>query len=126
MNTIIIILVVAAGIIALLLIAALFMKKVHYVNREIIIKAPAQKVFDFLKLLKNQEQFNKWATMGKDREIETIGTDGEVGFVYKWKGDKNAGEGEKEIINIVDGKRVETEIRFVRPMKVSANVIFEV
>jgi hypothetical protein len=59
MNTIITILLVPAGIIALLLLIALFMKKVHYVSREIIINAPAQKVYDFLKLLKNQEQFNK-------------------------------------------------------------------
>ena len=65
MNTLITILLVVAGIIALLLIAALFMKKEHYVNREIIINAPRQKVFDFLKLLKNQDQFNKWATADK-------------------------------------------------------------
>jgi hypothetical protein len=40
MNTIITILFVVAGIIALLLIIALFMKREHYVNREIIINAP--------------------------------------------------------------------------------------
>ena len=59
MNIIITILFVLVGIIALLLIITLFMKKEHYVNREIIINAPRQKVFDFLKLLKNQDQFNK-------------------------------------------------------------------
>jgi len=47
MNTIITILLVVAGIIALLLIIALFMKKQHSVNREIIINAPRQKVFDY-------------------------------------------------------------------------------
>jgi len=39
MNTIITILLVLAGIIALLLIIALFMKREHYVKREIIINA---------------------------------------------------------------------------------------
>jgi hypothetical protein len=61
MNIIVAILLVVAGIIALLLFIALFMKKEHYVKREIIINAPLQKVFDFLRLLKNQEKFNKWA-----------------------------------------------------------------
>ncbi len=28
-------------------------------------------------------------------------------------------------MNIVEGKRIETEIRFVKPMRVSASVIFE-
>ena len=88
MNIIIIILLVLAGIIALLLIIALFMKREHYVNREIIINAPLQKVFDFLKLLKNQDQFNKWARVDKDRKEETKGTDGTVGFIYSWSGNK--------------------------------------
>lgn len=125
MNIIIIILLVITGIIALLLILALFMKKKHYVNREIIINAPRQKVFDFLKLLKNQDQFNKWAKTDEDRKEETKGTDGTVGFIYSWSGNKSAGQGEKEIISIVEGKRIETEIRFVKPMRVSASAIFE-
>src|SRR6478752_119964 len=120
MSILITILLVLAGIIALLLILALFMKKQHYAKRDIIIDAPQQKVFDFLRLVKNQELFNKWATIGGERKIETKGTDGEVGFVYSWSGDKKAGEGEKEIINIVEGKSIETEIRFVKPIRTSA------
>lgn len=109
MNIAVTILLVVAGITALLLIVALFMKKKHYVRREIVINAPRQKVFDFLKLLKNQDQFNKWAKADKDRKEETKGTDGTVGFIYSWSGNKSAGQGEKEIINIVEGQKIETE-----------------
>ena len=125
MNIIITILLVVAGIIALLLIIALFMKKQHYVNREIIINAPLKKVFDFLKLLKNQDKFNKWAKTDQDRKEEFKGTDGTVGFIYAWRGNKGAGEGEKEITNIIEGKRIEMEIRFVKPMITSAHIIME-
>jgi hypothetical protein len=125
MNILIIILLVVVGIIAFLLIIALFMRKEHYVNREIIINAPRQKVFDFLKLLKNQDKFNKWAKADPDRKWEYKGTDGTVGFVISWSGNKNAGEGEKEIMDIIEGQRIETQIRFVRPMKTVANVIME-
>ncbi len=107
MNIITTILLILAGIIALLLIIALFMKKVHYVNREIIINAPLPKVFDFLKLLKNQELFNKWATADKLNRKETFtGTDGTVGYIYSWSGNKSAGQGEKEIIDIGEGKKL--------------------
>ncbi|MES2332349.1 MAG: SRPBCC family protein [Bacteroidota bacterium] len=123
MNTIITILLVLAGIIALLLVIALFMKKDHYVIREIIINAPRQKVFDYVKLLKNQDEFNTNAMAGADRKKEFKGTDGTVGYIYAWSGNKDAGEGEKEITNIIEGKRIEMEIRFVKPMKVSANII---
>ena len=125
MNTLITILVAVAGIIALLLIMALFMKREHYVKREITINAPRQKVFDFLKLLKNQDKFNKWAKADPDRNWEYKGTDGTVGFIIAWNGNKNVGEGEKEIISIIEGKRIETQIRFVSPMATVANVIME-
>jgi uncharacterized protein YndB with AHSA1/START domain len=125
MNIIITILLVLAAIIALLLLIALFMKKEHYVRREIVINAPLQKVFDFLRLLKNQEQFNKWAKTDPNRKWEFKGTDGTVGFIIAWKGNKDAGEGEKEIMNIVEGKKIETQIRFVKPMRVTADVNME-
>lgn len=125
MNIVITILLIVAGIVALLLIVALFMKKQHYVKREIIINAPVQKVFDFLRLLKNQEQFNKWTKVDENRKEEFKGTDGTVGYIYSWSGNKSAGQGEKEIMNIVEGKQIETEIRFVKPMRTSATITFE-
>ena len=125
MTTFITILLVATGVIALLLIVALFMRKELYVKRDVVIGAPRQKVFDFLKLLRNQDQFNKWARADPDRRWEYKGTDGTVGFTISWNGNKKAGEGAKEIMKIVDGKRIETQIRFVRPMTATADVIFE-
>ncbi len=125
MNTIITILLVLAGIIAFLLIIALLMKKEHYVKREIIINAPSQKVFDYIKLLKNQDEFNTGAMEDPNRKREFIGTDGTVGYIYKWSGNKDAGEGEKEIKKIMEGKGVEMEIRFVKPMAATASIIME-
>ena len=125
MNAIITVLLILAGLLVLLLIIALFMKRQHYVKREIIINAPLQKVFDYLKLLKNQDEFNKHAMAGSDRKREFKGTDGTVGYIYAWSGNKDAGEGEKEIKNIIEGKRIETEIRFVKPMTVTASIIME-
>ncbi|MBK8517186.1 MAG: SRPBCC family protein [Saprospiraceae bacterium] len=125
MNIAITILLGIVGFIALLLIIALFLKKEHYVKREIVINAPTQKVFDFLKLLKNQDKFNKWAKTDPNRKWEYKGTDGTVGFIIAWNGNKNAGEGEKEIMNLIEGKRIETQIRFVKPMSMTADVIME-
>ena len=125
MNIIITVLLVLAGIIALLLVIALFMKREHYVKREIIIDAPRQKIFDYIKLLKNQDEFNKHAMAAPDRNREFKGTDGTVGYIYAWSGDKNAGEGEKEIKSIIEGKSIEAEIRFVKPMAATASIIME-
>ena len=125
MTIFITILIILAGIISFLLIIGLFMKKEHYVKCEIVINAPRQKVFDYVKLLKNQDQFNIHAKADPDRKEEFKGTDGTPGFIISWSGNKNAGEGEKEIKNIVEGKRIEMEIRFVKPMTTSASIIME-
>lgn len=113
------------GLIALLLIIALFLKKQHYVKREIVINVPQEKAFNFLRFVGNQDKFNKWARTDPDRKVETTGNDGEVGYIYSWSGNKDAGQGAKEIKNIIDGKRIETEIRFIKPMQVTARMIME-
>jgi hypothetical protein len=115
MNILITILTVIAGIVALLLIIALFSKKGYNTYREIVINVPIQTAFDYLKQIKNQDNFNKWIMVDPDMKKEFKGTDGNVGFIYAWNGNKEAGEGEQEIKAITEGKNIEMEIRFVRP-----------
>jgi hypothetical protein len=114
-----VILIVLSSVIALITIIPLFMRKVHHVERGITINVPAQKAFDYLKLIGNHDKFNKWAKAGERKE-EFKGTDGTKGYIYSWSGNKDAGEGEKEIKNIIEGKLIETEIRFVKPFKAVA------
>lgn len=125
MNILITILLVLAGIIALFFIIGIFTKKEHYVKCEIIINAPLQKVFDYAKLLKNQDEWNKNAKGDPDKKEEFKGTDGTAGFIISFSGNKNVGEGQKEIMNIIEGKRIETEMRFVKPMSFTASLIMD-
>ena len=112
-------------LILVVLIIGFWMKREHNVCCEISINAPLQKVFDYLKIIKHQEEFNKYAKADPNRKEEFKGVDGTVGYIYSWGGNKNTGCGEKEIIKIIEGKRIETEIRFVKPMKTSATIIME-
>jgi hypothetical protein len=125
MHVILIIFLVLVVILTLVLILALFMKKEYSIKSEIVINAPRQKIFDFLKHLKNQDKFNKWAKADPNRVWEYRGIDGTVGFIIAWKGNKDAGEGEKEIINLIDGEIIETEIRFVKPMRITSRINLE-
>ncbi|WP_428327945.1 SRPBCC family protein [Mucilaginibacter sp.] len=120
-----IILYIIIGIVTLVFLAALFSKKNHYVKREIVIQAPLQKVFDYIRFLQNQESFNTNSMEDVTREKSFQGNDGTVGYIYAWKGNKDAGEGEKEILAIDADKSLEMEIRFVKPMKATARIIME-
>lgn len=104
------------GLIVLLLIIAAFSKKKYSVSTEITIKQPKQLVFDYLKLLKNQDNFSKWALMDPNMSKEYRGTDGTVGFVSAWDSNKkNVGKGEQEIRKIKEGEQIDFEIRFIKP-----------
>jgi hypothetical protein len=105
-------------IIILLLIIGFFSKKDYSVGRDIIINKPKAVVFDYLKFLKNQNKFNVWASMDPNMKSTFTGTDGTQGFISAWDSEnKNVGKGEQEILKIVDGERIDYEIRFLKPFK---------
>ena len=112
-----IVLYIILGIIALLLIMGLFISKEMNVKREIFIKKPVGEVFNYIKYLKNQQNYSKWASMDTDMKNEFRGTDGQPGFVNQWSGNKKVGEGEQEILSIEEGKNLVTELRFIKPFK---------
>lgn len=112
MHILIIVLLITACIIALVLIIGIFSRKDYKIEREIIIDAPLQKVFDFVKFIKNQDHFNKWLMGDPGMEKIFKGTDGTIGFIYEWHSKKGS-DGEQEIKEIIDGKNITTEIRFI-------------
>jgi uncharacterized protein YxeA len=114
------ILFVIIGLIAVVLIAALFIKKNYNVEREITINKTKSEVFDYLKHLKNQDNYSKWVRTDPNMKRDFRGTDGTVGFVYAWDGNKQAGKGEQEIKNIVEGEKLDVEVRFEKPFKSTA------
>ena len=105
-------------LVVILLIVALFAKKDYDVEKEIVIDKPRQEVFNYIKFLKNQNNYSKWATMDPGMKKEYRGADGTVGFVSAWDSDqKEVGKGEQEIKKITDGKRIDYELRFIKPFE---------
>jgi hypothetical protein len=116
MRILVIILIAIVALIALLLIVALFVKKEYAIEREIVIDKPKQEVFDYIKFLKNQDNYSKWVMMDPSMKKDFTGTDGTVGFIYAWDStNKNAGKGAQEIKSIDNGNRLDIEIRFEKP-----------
>ncbi|WP_046370421.1 SRPBCC family protein [Flavihumibacter petaseus] len=111
---------ILAILIILVLIIALYSKRDYTVQREIVINQPVDKVFDYVRHLKNQDYFNKWVMRDPDMKKSFRGTDGTVGFVYGWDGNKQAGAGEQEIMSIDPNKQIGIVIRFERPFKAIA------
>lgn len=118
MKTLKTILIGLLSLIVLLLIIALFVKKDYGVVREITINKSNQEVFDYIKLLKNQDNFSRWATMDPNMKKSYTGTDGTVGFISAWESTNDeVGVGEQEIMKIVEGERIDFELRFIKPFE---------
>src|SRR5690606_9556882 len=100
------------GFIVLALILALFAPKQFDAEADVVIDRPAQEVFDYVKYLKNQENYAVWYKMDPAATRTYSGTDGTVGAAVAWDGEKT-GQGRQIITNIVNGQRIEYELFFM-------------
>lgn len=112
-----ILLYILAGVVVLVLLLALLAPKTYDVFRSIEIARPRGEVFEHLKYLKKQDEWSPWAKKDPNMKKSFTGTDGEVGCVSHWVGNKDVGEGEQELTKIVPGERIEGELRFLKPWK---------
>jgi hypothetical protein len=113
-----IILFIFIGIIALIFMSGVFMKKEYSISVSSVINKPQVEVFNYIKLLKNQEKYSKWVMADPNVMMTYTGKDGEVGFKAAWVSkDKNVGVGEQEIVDIIEGVGYKVEIRFEKPFK---------
>jgi len=113
-------------IVAIVLILAIIAPKTYDVFRTIEISKPKDEVFEYLKYLKKQDTWSPWAKKDPNMEKKFTGTDGEIGAINYWKGNKDVGEGEQEITKIIPGKRIEGELRFLKPWKSTSDCYFDV
>jgi uncharacterized protein YndB with AHSA1/START domain len=118
MKIIVTILLVFAGVIVLVLLIALFTKKEFSLQKQVTINKPKEEVFNYLKMIRNQEDYSVWVMKDPNIKIVYTGTDGTPGFTSSWQSeDKNVGVGEQEIKKIQEGESMEVEIRFKKPFE---------
>ena len=104
-------------VIAIPLVMALFIRRDYRIERSVVIHKPKEMVFDYVRLLKHQDDYSKWVMTDQKMKKWYKGTDGTEGFIYGWKGNSEAGEGEQEITKITPGEKIDIEVRFLRPFK---------
>lgn len=105
------------GITLFVLVLSMLAPKTYNVFRSIEIAKPRNEVFKYLKSLKKQDEWSPWAKKDPNMEKKFTGTDGEEGAISHWKGNKEVGEGEQEITKIIEGDRIDGELRFFKPWK---------
>ena len=117
---------ILAGVVLLLLVLYLLAPATYDVSRTTEVRRPPDDVFDYLKYLKNQDEWSPWGRKDPNMKKGFRGTDGTVGAVSTWEGNKQVGAGEQEITRIVAGQRIESVLRFLKPWKSTSDAYLEV
>ncbi|MBL4705238.1 MAG: SRPBCC family protein [Flavobacteriales bacterium] len=118
------------GIIALILIAAflitgLFVNGDIHIEREVSINKDKASVFNYIKFMEHQKEFSVWHKIDPDQVHIMKGTDGTVGAIHSWVSKNDSvGEGEQEIKSIIEGDRIDFELRFQKPDEMSCTAYF--
>jgi uncharacterized protein YndB with AHSA1/START domain len=116
MDIILTILGILAGIIVLLLVLALIAPKAYTIQRSIVINKPVHRVFEYVKYLRNQDNYSKWVMTDPNKRMTYRGTDGTVGYASAWDSDvKQAGKGEQTIEKIIEDERIDIRVVFIKP-----------
>lgn len=117
------ILVVLVAILSVAMTIAMFSKDKYTLKRVITIHKPKQEVFEYIRLLKNQNAYSKWLQMDKNTKIAYKGAaDGQAGSILAFDSENpKAGKGEWETVSLVNNERVNFELRFIAPFEFTAN-----
>ena len=104
---------ILAVVALILIIITIIAPKDYNIDRSIIIDRPYKVVFQYLKLIKNQDDWSPWKKKDPNMSQEFIGEDGKIGFISKWKGNKDVGEGEQEILTIIENELIKLNCVFI-------------
>ena len=118
MKALKIVLIIIVAIVAIPLLAALFIGKEFKSERTVVINKPVAEVFEYVKHIKNQDEYSVWNKTDPAMKKTYTGEDAQVGFISAWESnDKNVGMGEQEITKIVDNQRIDMKLRFKKPFE---------
>ena len=115
---------ILVGFLILLILLALFAPKKYDMSRSITINRSVEEVYEYLRQTKNQDYWSPWKQKDPNMKQEYFGTDGEVGFIARWEGNKDVGVGEQEIKKLTKNERIDTELRFFKPWKAVSDAYF--
>jgi effector-binding domain-containing protein len=89
-------------------------------ERSVVVNASADVIFKNINSWDSFAEWNPWREIEPDMKIETEGTNGEVGSVYRWEG-KKVGKGEMRKTLVEQNQRIEYDLIFYNPWGESSN-----
>lgn len=117
---------ILAGIVAIFIVLVAFAPRKYNVHRSVTILKKRPELFQYLKLMRNQDHWSPWMKRDPEMQQTFSGEDGNVGFKTQWESEhKQVGHGEQEIIKLEENRRIESALRFLKPWKSESSGYFD-
>ncbi len=116
-TILVVVAVVIAIAVAVVLILASTKPGTFSVQRSVVVKAPAEKIFP---LISNFHQWANWSPWeGKDPAMKRTfsGPESGKGAAYAWDGNKNVGSGRMEILDASSPSKIVIKLDFFKPFE---------
>ena len=111
------VLIVLGILIAIPLIAALFVPNQYTVSVSETINQPSQVVYDYVRILKNQEQYSEWLKTDPNLNPVITGIDGTAGAKQSWNSqNEDVGSGDQTITSLTP-ERMDILLQFYKPFE---------
>jgi effector-binding domain-containing protein/carbon monoxide dehydrogenase subunit G len=111
------ILLILVGVFILIaLILGIVGPKSYDVNRSALVAGTPEQVWPYVSNLKNMAQWSPWAEKDTAMTVEYTGTDGAVGSMSSWSGNKEVGKGSQTLSVLEPNSKVESTLVFLEPM----------
>lgn len=109
--------VVVLVIFAIVAVVAMRTPDTFRVERSIVIKASAEKVFALINDFHNFGAWSPWEKLDPNMVRTLSGSPSGTGAVYQWRGNAKAGAGRMEIIESQPSTKVRMRLDFLKPFK---------
>lgn len=90
--------------------------KSYDVHRSAVVSGSPDQVWPYVSSLKNMALWSPWAEKDTNMVVEYSGTDGTVGSMSSWSGNKNVGKGSQTISVLQPNSYMESQLKFMEPM----------
>lgn len=124
MKVLKVLLYILGGAVALILVLGLFAKKSYHIERSLDIKAPQALVGEQISCFKNFPKWSPWQDLDPNMKVTLPETDCQVGSVYAWAGNDQAGVG-KMTITALAADHTDMRLDFIEPWEATSPVVFK-
>jgi uncharacterized protein YndB with AHSA1/START domain len=116
-ETLAVIAIVLAIVIAIVLTLASTKPDTFGVQRSVVVKAPAERIFPFINDFHQWANWSPWENRDPAMKRTFGGSESGKGAVYAWNGNKNVGSGRMEILDALSPSRIVIKLDFFKPFE---------